>query len=569
MFRKIISKLFTQSHSVSQEIQTALPVNTSEALEKECAAYMQRGDALQRTKQYVKSVAAYQRAIEYDPCCVDAYIQCGDVFYLLKNTKKAAEMYQMAIAIDPNNAAAYFALAKTCQQEGKMIPALSCYEKVLQLNPNHVEALSNVAAIFVPQYDQHVEAEKLLLRALALKPDLVEAYINLGVLYLRLGRFLESEQKLKQAITFDTHAIEAYMNLGLTLYCQNKISEATSYFKKALSLDPQSHIVKWNYSQALLKNGDYELGWKYYENRLKTDTYIDSFLGERYRHDKKWQQGENIAGKKIVVHAEQGLGDTLQFVRFIPLLAARGATVILDCQAELTSLLASVPGVSQAINYKDALPPHDLYISMMSLPALCNITLQTIPADIPYVTPNKNLVEYWKKTLGQHNQFRVGLVWAGNPRRGHKDSWGYYIDQRRRMSLEELKPLSFLDNIQWFSLQKSMSSEKIKIDDAHFPFLDYTDQFHTFEDTAAFITQLDLIITVDTSVAHLAGAMGKPVWVFSRFDGCWRWLLNRSDSPWYPTLRLFRQKVPGDWNVVVSEVKMALEEIVSAKNTVL
>jgi len=552
MFKKILSKIAGQSHSVASVAIIDPPREASEGQEKELKIYIKHGDQLAQEKKYAEALNVYQKAIDINPHCIDAYIKQASVFSELKNREHAVELYQMAIALEPANYYPYCALADIFEKRGNFTDALSMYEEALKHKPDSAEILTNIAGIFIRQYDQPIPTEKLLLQALQLDPQLVEAHINLGVLYILLSRFKESQQILEHATTIDADRIDVYVNLGVAMQCQNKITEAKHCLEKAMQIDPTYPEAKWNYSLILLKNGDYSNGWKYYEHRLKTKAHKDCFIAKRYQSYRKWNDDENIVGKKIIIHAEQGLGDTLQFVRYAPLVAARGATVIVDCQSELVSLLAGVEGVSQVVSHQEPLPAFDCYASIMSLPLLFDTTLETIPAAIPYIKVNEALVNQWKIILGQRAQCKVGLVWAGNPRR---DQMGCYTDRKRSITLEQFAPLGNVSNIEWFSLQKGESAKQIKTAAKNLNIKDYTDQFYTFADTAAFITQLDLIISVDTSVAHLAAAIGKPTWLLSHFDGCWRWLMDRDDSPWYPTMRIFRQKQPGDWENVILEVR--------------
>jgi len=558
MLTKIISKITRRSHPVSTITEKNSSPEKSSESEKEWALYTQRGDGLLQEKKYSHALNAYQQAIDIDPYCVDAYLKRAEIFLALQNKKQAIETYQMVMAFEPDNYYPYFALAKILQEHNDMIGALSMYEKALHCNPDNAEMLCEVARIFIPQYDQHMQIEKMLLRALQLDPRSFDAYFHLGLLYFRLGRFQEAIPLFEKSNEMSADHPEVYSNLGLTLYCQNKIAAASDCFLKAIELDPTFTDAKWSYALNLLKNGDYAQGWKYYEYRLKNKAHLDSFIVKRYQYSQKWNYGENITGKTVVLHSEQGFGDTLQFVRYAPRIAKRGATVILDCEPELAPLLMTVEGVSQVVSIYEPLPTFDLCVSSMSLPMMLDTTLETIPAEIPYIKANETLIKHWEMTLGKRTCLRVGLVWAGNARVDQKDSFTHYIDRRRSTTLEKFVPLGNISNIEWFSLQKGEPAKQIKTAAKNLNLQDYTDQFHTFADTAAFITQLDLVITVDTAVAHLAGAMGKPVWLLSRYDGCWRWLLNREDSPWYPTMRIFRQKQPGDWEGVIADVGRAL-----------
>jgi hypothetical protein len=262
-----------------------------------------------------------------------------------------------------------------------------------------------------------------------------------------------------------------------------------------------------------------------------------------------WDGSTDPAGRTILIHAEQGFGDTLQFVRYAPLLVKRGAKVIVESQRQLTRLLKSLAGVHQVVSRGEALPDFDLRIPMMSLPYAFRTTLQTIPNNVPYVAPDPSDVGRWKQRIEEEKdpgQLNLGLAWAGNPNR--------LLDTARSIVLKQLAPLAEVPGVRLYSLQKLLGSEQVATAPASMRIVDYTSELNDFADTTALIANLDLIVSIDSAVAHLAGAMGKPVWIILPFAGGWRWLTNRTDSPWYPTARLFRQPKPGDWTSVVDNL---------------
>jgi hypothetical protein len=277
--------------------------------------------------------------------------------------------------------------------------------------------------------------------------------------------------------------------------------------------------------------------------------------------DRPQWRGEPAAGRRILLHPEQGLGDTLQFVRYAPLLAARGLSVVLEVQRPLLRLMQGMPGVEAVIAAGEKRPEVDLHCPLMSLPFACATDLESIPAATPYLSPPANLEKTWRARVpeqpGSAPGLLVGLVWAGNPR--PEDVRTHYTDKRRSTGLAALAPLAEVAGMRWFSLQKDGATDPAAA--RAFDFTDLMPQVADFADTAALVSQLDLVIAVDTSVAHLAGALGKPVWVLSRFDGCWRWLHGRDDTPWYPSMRLYRQEQPGDWAPVVARVAVDLARL--------
>jgi hypothetical protein len=294
--------------------------------------------------------------------------------------------------------------------------------------------------------------------------------------------------------------------------------------------------------------GDFERGFAAYESRWQ----LAEFEPQRRNYGGPyWLGQENVAGKTVLLHCEQGYGDTLQFVRYVPLLAQRGATVILEVQEHLKALLSQMPGVSAVIARGEPLPPFDFYCPLLSLPLAFGTRCETIPANVPYIAADRGLVADWAAKLSEFaGKTKIGLVWAGN-------SSANAIDTRRSLSLSQFAPLA-APGIQFFSLQKGEPAAQALHPPAGLALADFSSALAGFEDTAALIANLDLVISVDTSVAHLAGAMAKPAWILSRFDGCWRWLNHRDDSPWYPTARLFHQKAPEAWDEVIARVRDVL-----------
>jgi len=303
---------------------------------------------------------------------------------------------------------------------------------------------------------------------------------------------------------------------------------------------------------ALLARGDYPAGWHEHEWRWQTPR----LQGSLPTSPKPLWRGEPAAGKTLLVLCEQGLGDTLQFCRYAPLAAAAGLRVIVATQAPLVRLLKTLPGVDQLISLGDRIPAFDLFCPMMSLPLALDTTLETVPANMPYLRADPQLQAHWQTRLGVRPDKvkRVGLIWAGNPRRDSQNKLLWLTDQRRSIDPIHLAPLFDLPNLEFYSLQKDGTPPP-----PEFKLIDFMPEMQDFADTAALIANLDLVISVDTSSAHLAGALNKPIWLLDRFDPCWRWLTGRVDSPWYPALHIYRQNNPGDWRGVISDVSRDLK----------
>jgi hypothetical protein len=298
--------------------------------------------------------------------------------------------------------------------------------------------------------------------------------------------------------------------------------------------------------------GDFDRGWKQHEWRWETKSNQ-----KRNFVQPLWTGREDIAGKTVLLHAEQGLGDTMQFCRYVPLVAARGACVIVEVQKPLQALMRSLSGAAQILSQGDPLPSFDLHCPLLSLPLAFGTRVETIPSATPYLSAPAAKMRAWQDRLGSHQKPRIGLVWAGNPRIGLPNA--NRIDPQRSIVFDQLAPLLQIIGYEFYSLQKGDDAvAQLRDSPLRAQVTDWTNDLHDFSDTAALVANLDLIVTVDTSVAHLAGALGKPLWLMNRYNTCWRWLLDRNDSPWYPTARLFRQDQTRNWDSVITCIHAAL-----------
>jgi hypothetical protein len=356
----------------------------------------------------------------------------------------------------------------------------------------------------------------------------------------------------RRALELKPENANAQLNLGEALQRQGRIADAQAAYRRALDINPRLRQARFNLSLVELLLGDLRAGWTSYEARW------DVYGRTHPAFSRPQWQGGSLAGKTILLHREQGLGDTLQFARYATLVARRGGRVVLETQKELLRLLASLEGVHQLVASGEPLPHFDVHSPLMSLPRVFETTLETIPAEIPYLHAVDSEAQAWAFRLGSRRCLRVGLVWAGNARKD--DPAASLVDRRRSIQFAQLGPLGQIPGIEFYSLQKGPPAEQASQPGHGLCVIDHTVELRDFADTAALVANLDLVISVDTSVAHLVGAMGKPVWMLSRFDGCWRWLRDRPDSPWYPTLRIFRQARPDSWEDVIDNVRGALAE---------
>ncbi len=390
-------------------------------------------------------------------------------------------------------------------------------------------------------------------KAIALKPQYWEAHANRAATLKKLERLEEAVASFDDVIALKPDLVQAHNDRGTALLELNRHHEAGASFDKVIALQPDHARANWNRSLCHLALGEYERGWEMFEWRWKS--FLARANGDLPRD--RWLGDTPIDGKTILVRAEQGLGDSLQFCRYVPLLAAR-ARVVLQVPRPLLRLLCGLEGVAAIVAADDPLPAFDAWTSMMSLPRVFRTTLETIPNTVPYLRADPGKVVAWQRRLAAFSGRKVGLVWAGSPRPGVP--FAAKVDQRRSIDLRHYAALGGVPGLCLISLQKGDPAAQAREPPEGMVLHDWTDELDDLADTAALVEALDLVISVDTSMVHLAGALGKPVWVLNRYDQCWRWLRERSDSPWYPSARLFQQRTPRDWPGVIADVAEALRQ---------
>jgi tetratricopeptide (TPR) repeat protein len=500
----------------------------------------------------------------------DAVASAGAHFYLgfaLKNLKRfeeAAAGFERAVLRRGDFAEAHTSLSAAYIDLNRHAQALDSADCALALRPESVNAHINRGAALLG-LDRPAEALASLDRALMLRPDAVAAHSLRGAALLEFQRTAEALASCERAIALAPDHPDAHVNLGRAWQFINRPDAALPCHERAMSLDPTLAVAHWNASLCCLQMGDMARGWPLFEWRKR----LKRPFGVRDSPQPPWSGAEDLTGKALLVHSEQGLGDTLQFCRYVTLVAALGARVILEVDPPLQRLLASLEGVHQVFARGDELPHFDFHCPMLSLPLACRTTLATVPARIPYLRSSPEAQHRWRRLLGEKNRLRVGLVWSGGFRPAQPDVWS--VNRRRNIPLARFASLRHPD-IEFHSVQKGQPAEAElaaaiaqRWQGPHV--IDHSASLHDFSDTAALLGELDLLISVDTATAHLAGALGKPVWILNRFDSCWRWLLDRTDSPWYPTARLYRQTTPGDWDGVMQRVGSDLAQWVAEWGT--
>jgi Flp pilus assembly protein TadD len=461
--------------------------------------------------------------------------------------EEAAEIYRRILETAPSEARAWHLLGLVARQWGELDLAVQYMGRAVELNPGFAEAHSNLGDAW-QQWGELARAEVCFRRAVELKPQFVEAHYNLGNVLKQGGRLEEAEGSYRRVLELAPEYVNAHNNLGHTLYEQGRYDEAGDCFRRALALDRNHAEAHGNLSHSLLLKGEFEAGWREYEWRWKSRD-----MRPREFEQPRWDGGP-LAGKTILLHAEQGLGDTLQFVRYAAVVNHLEAQVVLECPAALKPLLASCAGVDRLIGFGEELPAFDVHAPLLSMPGIFKLTLETIPAKVPYLRADQSLVDTWREKLASVRGFRIGINWRG------RTGTGSFV--LRDIPLRCFAGLAALPDVRLISLQQGKGRQELAGAGEQVPILDLgenIDQEHgAFMDTAAIMKNLDLVITSDTSIPHLAGALGVPVWLALPFVPDWRWQLTREDSPWYPTMRLFRQKRAGDWEGVFEEIRAAL-----------
>jgi Flp pilus assembly protein TadD len=464
------------------------------------------GSALAQAKRFPEAIAAYREAIQIKPDYFDAHFNLGNILRAAGDASGAAEHYLAALRAGPTHARLCNDLGNALYELGFPDDAAAAYRRAMQLDPTLPEPHNGLANIH-SQNDQLDSAIDEINRALELRPDFAAAKCNLASVLLNRG----------------------------------DIEAAEKTYREVIALKPDHALAHHNLSLVLALKGDLAGAWPEFEWRDRAPELGKVVAQLPYP---RWD-GSDLSDKRIFIHAEQGIGDTIQFVRYIPQVVQRGGRILLGVQQELGRLLATFPGIEKLLLRDDVIPADiDVHCPLMSLPGIFHTTLETIPNHVPYLFADPGLGADWRQRLSSDHRKKVGIVFAGSSSHIH--------DRLRSMPVEMLAPLDELKEICFISLQKGAPAANLR--KAPLAMMDWTDELHDFADTAALIDNLDLVISVDTAVAHLAGAMGKPVWLLLQAIPDRRWMLDREDSPWYPSMKLLRQPARGDWASVVRRV---------------
>lgn len=500
--------------------------------------------ALHQSGDREGALQLYRTVLRYAPASNQEIKALAAACYRLGNYDDALRHYQTAAAREPRNAAVRSDLGVVLSQLGRLEEAAAAFQAALALDPDNARAHSNYGDLLtdLQRYD---EAEAHCRRALEIDPGFADALNNLGRVLERKGDPARAGGVFRAALAAKPGHLEASFNLGCLAHEADQPDESALYFGQAARQGADFAEAHYNHAHQLLRQGDLLRGFEEYEWRWRCKAFPSP---RRDFRQPLWDGGE-LAGRTILLHAEQGLGDTIQFVRYAPLVAARGGRVVLEVQRGLVPLLEGMDGVAAVAAQGGPLPPFDVHCPLLSLPRVMKTTLDSVPAAVPYCFPHPDRVRLWSR-LRSAGRLSVGLVWAGAPE--------HVNDRRRSLPLECFRALSGVPGLAWFSLQKGPAAGQLRDAPAGLAIEDLGPHLHDFADTAAVLANLDLLISADTAPAHLAGALGRPVWTLIPYTPDWRWLMDRDDSPWYPTMRLFRQFRPDDWDHVVERVRAML-----------
>ncbi|MBI3759453.1 MAG: glycosyltransferase family protein, partial [Deltaproteobacteria bacterium] len=493
-----------------------------------------------RLKRSEEALADLDRALAIQPDYADALCNRGNVLVDLHRFEEALDSYDRSLASRPNDPAALNNRGNVLCALGRENDAMQCYDQALALDPDDLSILKDRGTALL-YLNRGEEALACFDHALALKSDDLYFLYKRGSALAKLDRFDEAVACFDRVLALDPNAADVLDDRGNALAALQRAAEAIASYDRALAIKPETPQSHWNRGVALLRMGDFEQGWKEYQWRWK----LPKFAKPRDFHQPPWLGGP-LEGKTILLHAEQGFGDSIQFLRYVPLVAALGARVIVEVQPALKALVSRIEGAPLVLGRGEALPAFDCHCPLLSLPLAFNTRPETIPAKQSYLSAAPELVSEWDERLPQSGRPRIGVAWAGNPE--------FVADSTRSIGLPRLRPLLSASGFQFVGIQKDLRAGDEQILGDHPDVIHLGRQLADFHDTAAVMSQLDLVISSDTSVVHLAGALGRPVWVLLEHLPEWRWMLDRSDSPWYPSARLFRQPKSGDWDGVVADV---------------
>jgi tetratricopeptide (TPR) repeat protein len=505
--------------------------------------YKNLAEAMVQSKQWNQAIGCFRQIVALDPGDHATFFRLGALLAKYEQLSSGIEALRAAVTLRPDNLNYRGRLSAMYSEANRPDLAAAELREGVRLFPEDVRCWHNLGSVLCEsgQFDEGLKAYE---QALKLNPKLAPVHCNKAAALHEIGRHADAMAAIRRAAEIDPACPGVQNNLGALLCDEGKLEEALVAWRLAVVHDRNEAGAHWNLARLLLCSGYFAEGWEEFEWRLK---FTRMRLNRGFAQP-QWD-GSDPAGKTILLHAEGGFGDAIQFIRLAPLVTARGGRWFLECQPELASLLEGTAGVERIIHRGQPLPEFDMQIPLQGLPRIVGIGLDNIPNKVPYLTAPADRVRYWASRMAGDGRPRVGLVWAGSK---------LGVGDKRTRSVELFAPLAAVKRVRFFSLQKGPDSAQTP--PAGMDWNDYTSELHDFSDTAALVQNLDLVITVDSAAGHLAGALGRPVWVMVPFEFDFRWLAGRGDSPWYPTMRLFREPAPRDTATPIAQIVKALRE---------
>jgi tetratricopeptide (TPR) repeat protein len=505
------------------------------------------GAAQSALGEHEAAIASLRHAVRLAPQSAGVHYNLGTALMSAKRLEDAVLSFRHAVAADPNSAEAHYNLANALRDLARFDEAEAGYRAAVRIRPRYTKALINLGNLLT-HWQRYDEAVEILREAVAVDPRYANAHLNLGSVLRDARRFDEAVESLRTAVALEPNSAEAHNNLGTAYQALGRFDEARAECELALTLDPDLPDAHFSRAIQLLRSGDLARGFAEYEWRWKCKSF-----STRCFDQPRWN-GEPLSGRTILLYAEQGLGDALQFARYAADAKAAGGTVIVECPESVMPILGTIRGIDRLVPFGSPSPPFDVHGALMSLPGVLGLSIDHLWRGA-YLAAEPARVETWRRKLAGVPGFRVGICWQGNPK--------HLFDDQRSFPLSRFAPLARVPGVRLVSLQKGFGSEQLA--NSTFDVVDLgadLDRDAPFLDTAAVMHSLDLVISADTATAHLAGGLGIPVWLALSAHADWRWFVDRADTPWYPTMRLFRQARLGDWEAVFAGIAAALAMLV-------
>ncbi|QZZ18947.1 tetratricopeptide repeat protein [Leptothermofonsia sichuanensis E412] len=526
----------------AHHFQRALALNPNHA-----SAHYNFANLLRKQQDWEAAIAHYRQAIALNPSHARAHNNLGQALRQQGQLAAAEEQFRQALALEPENPELHNNLGNVLQEQGRVEAAIAQYQQSLMVKGDNPEVYFNLGNA-MSALGQIEGAITYYASALQLGLERAEVHNNLGLMLQERRQLERAVDHFQRAVALNPDAPSLLTNLGIALYEQNDLEGAIAQYRRAIALDPDYIDAHLNLSFALLVEGNFPEGFAEYEWRFRVPEFqVPELPGDRW-------EGADLQGKTLLLYAEQGFGDAIQFIRYVPILAQRGASIIVACAPELHRLFAPIPGITQLIPKTGPFPPADFHLPLMSLPLILQSTLETLLHETPYLSPLTSLPSLLSPLPPA---CKIGITWAGAPSSNPHQFRSY---RNKSASLPLFMALQSIPQVALYSLQVGSHASDVTQSGFEGVVQDLSPQLKDFADTAAAIAGMDLVISVDTAVAHLAGALGKPAWLLLPFACDWRWMRHREDSPWYPTMRLFRQDSPGDWAGVMAKVIAALKQ---------